>query len=285
METEVESQGTPETEASVEVEGTAPETSTEATPQGNPFWKEVEDKLGPNNFAVIEPYLKNADAEYQKGITSANERLKPFKGFIDQGIQPEVLTQAMNLAVTIRDTPEVVYEHLGKFLEENGRLPSTEELKQEIADSEDPESEEDPRDKQLRELLERQEQTQNYLQAQEQERVQAAANAEADNWVTSELDRIQKAHPTYGKEDIQEILRIAAFQTQQSGQVQENFDAAVAQYEGLRGRLLSTRPGAAAPRVPGGAGGGTPGTGTVNPAQMSSADRQALVASMLSGNK
>ena len=76
----------------------SPEQSTpEATPQGNPHWKEVEEKLGPNNYAVIKPYLDKADTEHRQGIESLNTRFKPFQSFIEQGVTPEVITQSLGL--------------------------------------------------------------------------------------------------------------------------------------------------------------------------------------------
>lgn len=266
------------------------ETTTEvAAPaeQGNPFWKDVEDRVGPNVFTTIKPYLDKADAEAQKGIANANERLKayhPYQGFIDQGTSPEVLTQAMQLAQQLQTDPGYVYEQLGNFLKENGRLPSPTELKKEVEDGQDPTEEEDPRDAQLRQLQEQSQQMQQYLTFQAQQQQQAQITREADDWADQQIRDITAKHPEFQKEDLGEILRIATYQSQGGGEIDLN--KAVEAYTALQTRIRTApRPSTTAPRVPGGVGGGTPAEGQKRLGDMTPAERQALVAARLGSNQ
>lgn len=273
-------------------EYSSPETTEEVTAppaeQGNPFWKDVEDRVGPNVFTTIKPFLDKADAEAQKGIANANERLnayKPYQSFIDQGTSPEMLTQAMQLAQQIQSDPGYVYEQLGNFLKENGRLPSPTELKKEVEDGQDPAEEEDPRDAQMRQLQEQSQQMQQYLAYQAQQQQQQELAREADAWADQQIRDITSKHPEFSKEDLGEILRMASYQSQQSGG-EIDLNKAVEAYTALQTRIRTApRPGATAPRVPGGAGGGTPAEGQKRLGDMTPAERQALVAARLGSNQ
>lgn len=257
----------------------SPEQSTpEATPQGNPHWKEVEEKLGPNNYAVIKPYLDKADTEHRQGIESLNTRFKPFQSFIEQGVTPEVITQSLGLARQINENPTSIYEKLGEFLAQTGRLPESQQELEEVVGDDDPEDE-DPRDAQIRELRERQAQFEQQFTMQQQAQVKQQLDAEADTWLDGETTKIKQAHPDFGEEDLKEVTRIALGQMRE-GQAPDLARAAD-HLASLRDRFRTApRPGAQAPNVPGGAGGGTPSS-AVPPHKMTPAERQARVASML----
>lgn len=277
-----ENEGQEPVEQSAEVE--APEAAPEGnspqqieTPQSNPFWKEVEEKLGPNNYAVIQPYLAQADTQHRQGIEAVNSRYKPYQPLIDQGLTPEVITQHAQLVKQLNEAPEVIYEKLGEFLQQQGRLPSPQELQDEI---DDPDAEEDPRDRQIADLTQQIQQLGGFVTNQYQQQQMQQLNAEADDWLDGEATRLKQTH-SFSDDDVKEVYRIAAGQIQQ-GQ-SPDLDAAAAHFVGLRDRFRNApRAAANAPAVPGGAGGGTPGTGTQNPSKMSAAERQALVAQMLS---
>lgn len=250
--------------------------SNEPAPSGNPFWGEVESKLGPNSYALIQPYLAKADAEHQRGIEAANARFAPYKPFAEQNISPEMLQQAVGLVQQLDSAPEKIYEQLGAFLQQTGRLPNPQEAQQ-IAD--DIEEEEDPRDAQIRMLQGNQEQIQQYLAFQAQQAQQARAEYEAETWMDGELKQLEQQ---FAPEDVKEILRIAASNTN-GGQIEPDIKAAVQHFTGLRDRIRNApRASDSAPRIPGGVGGGTPGQANPNPAKMSDAERQAYVAQMFS---
>lgn len=279
MADEAEGQGLDNTEASVEDTSYSPE-ETETAPQGNPFWKEVEDKLGPNNYAVIQPYLNQADTAHREGIEKLNSRYSPYKGFIDQGISPEYLQQSVGLARQLEENPEQIYESLGNFLRQNGRLPSEQELGKQV--EEDASEEEDPRDAQIRQLREGQEQLQQFINQSVASQQQAQMAQEADAWLDGELKKIEAQG--FDSEDMKEIVRIAASQSDRSGK-EPDLAAAVQHYTDLQNRIRTApRAGAGAPRVPGGVGGGTPGSTSQDPATMTKEQRIAAVAARFGGN-
>lgn len=273
-------------------ESTTPETTTQPetdhSPQAetNPFWGEVESLLGPNNYKLIQPHLAKADAEANKRIAQLNERYTPWKAFEDQQVTPQNVQQALGLVQQINASPEEVYASLGSFLEREGRLPNQAELAQEVDDNDEGDEEQAPQNPEVDALRAQYEELRGYLQNQFEAQQQQKAAAEADTWIESEVGRL-KSDPAngYTDDDIKEIIRIAAFQTQQSGNDPENLDAAAAQFNALRDRIRTTpRPGQLAPRLPSGPGGGTPNQATDTSA-MNDEQRRALVASILERGK
>ncbi len=251
----------------------------------NPFWGEVEKVVGPNTYKLIQPHLAKADTEARNRISALNQSFSPWKTLADQGITPDHVTQAMGVVRQLND-PEgqvQVYESLRTFLEREGRLPNNGELAQEIENNEDPE-ETDPHDQELQTLKQQQQMIAEFLQNQQLAAQQQAAAAEADTWLNSEVDRVKQLG--FDDKDIQDIVQIAAFQSQQTGRDPENLDAAVAQFSAMRDRIRTApRPGQLAPRVPSGPGGGTPSSEAIDTSKLSKSDRQALVAQMLQARR
>lgn len=254
-------------------------TETQVQEPANPFWGEVEKLTGPNVYKLIQPHLAKADTEARNRISALNQSFAPWKALVDQGIAPEHVQQSLGVVRQLNDQPEVVYESLRTFLEREGRLPSNTELAQEVEENDE---EVDLRDQQLSVLQQQQQQVMQFLQEQYQSQQLAAAAQEADSWLDSEVNRVKALPAGFDESDIQDIVRIAAFQAQQNGQDPESLDAAVAQFQAMRDRIrTSPRPGQLAPRIPSGAGGGTPSGGGIDPANMSKDQRRAVVAEML----
>jgi hypothetical protein len=263
-------------------EGNSPQPTDPPAPQGNPFWSKVEESVGPNVYKVIQPYLAEADTKHREGIEAVNSRFKPFQPFIDQGVSPDTLTQAMQLARQLNEAPEVIYEKLGAFLQQTGRMPSPAELQQEIDEDATP-VDEDPRESQIRDLQGQLEQLQGFVGTQYEQQQQQQLAQEADSWLEGEASKMKQAHPDFTDDDVKEVYRIALGQVQQ-GQAPD-LETAITHFTGLRDRFRSApRAAASAPAVPGGAGGGTPNLGTQIPAKMTAAERQAKVVAML-GNQ
>lgn len=255
--------------------------STENQEPANPFWGEVEKITGPNVYKLIQPHLAKADTEARNRISAVNQTFTPWKQLADQGITPEHVQQSLGVVRQLNDNPEAVYESLRSFLEREGRLPSQTELHQEVQNNED-EEQPDPRDQQLEALQQQQQAIAEFLANQQLGQQQQAAAQEADTWLDSEVNRVKSLPDGFSDQDIQDIVRIAAFQAQQTGKDPENLDAAVAQYSAMRDRIRTTpRPGQLAPRVPSGPGGGTPAAGGIDPSNMSKDQRRELVAQML----
>jgi hypothetical protein len=272
-----------ESEVTEEVtETTAPEAQVEPQPGTHPVWQPVEDLLGPNNFKLIQPHLAKTDAEYTRKITEANEALKPWKQFQEQGVTPDHVTAAINVVRQLNTEPEQVFTALRDFLEREGRMPTQTELKQEVIEDQN-EEEEDPRDARIRELEARFGNTEQILQERFQQEQQAQVEREADSWAAKEWERVQTANPDLSKEDFAEIGLIIAAQTNR-GEAPD-LDKAVAHYNSLRDRLRTTpRPTTTAPRVPSGPG-GTPSAQPLDPSTLGRDERRALVADMLARGK
>lgn len=253
--------------------------STEQQAPSNPFWGEVEKVVGPNVWKTIQPHLTKADAEANRRIAAVNESFKPWKAFADQGITPENAQQAFDYVKQI-NTPEgqvEIYTALRTFLEREGRLPeSPQELQEEVENNE----EEDPRDAQIQAMQAQLQQLGQYTMGQFQGQAQQQAAYEADQWLDSENTRLQQQG--YDEDDIKEIVRIAAFQAQQTGQDPENLDAAAAQFAALRDRIRTApRPSQQAPRLPSGPGGGSPQGPTIDPSKLTRQQRIELATQTL----
>lgn len=277
---DIASQESTSTEEVQEPTGTEPQvedhsTSTEE-PKANPFWSEVESRVGPNVYKTISPFLAQADAEANKRISAVNQSYAPWKAFADQGIQPAQVQQALGVVQQLNSSPEQVFESLRSFLEREGRMPSKAELTQEVIEDEgdDPQVQEDPR---LAALEEQNRQIREYLEGQQLAAQRAQADGEADNWLKSEVEKLKDPKFGYDEADIQEIVRIAAFQAQQTGADPENLDAAAQQFNALRDRIRTTpRPGQLAPRLPSGPGGGSPSGGTIDASNLTPQQRREL---------
>lgn len=267
----------------------SPELTTEAPQdhsteeQANPFWGEVEKLTGPNVYQLIKPHLAKADTEARQRVEAVNQSYAPWKSFADQGIQPQQVQQAIAVVKQLNESPEQVFESLRSFLEREGRMPSQAELKQEV--QEDTE-EVDPRDEQLQTLAEQQRLIAEFLQNQQLQGQQQAAAQEADTWLETEVSKLKDPKKGFDEADIKEIVRIAAFQAQQTGQDPDSLAAAEAQYIAMRDRIRTTpRPGQVAPRLPSGPGGGTPQQQAVDPSTLTKDQRRELVAQMLQQNR
>lgn len=279
--TSTESSELTSTEAPAEKQDHSTGNETEA----NPFWGEVEKLTGPNVYKLIQPHLAKADTAARQRVEAVNQSYAPWKELADQGITPQHVQQALGVVHQLNSAPEQVYESLRSFLEREGRMPSQAELKQEVIEDEsENEGQNDPRDQKIQELQEQLQQFQGFVTGQFTAQQQQAAAQEADAWLEAEIGRLSDPKNGYDQADIQEIVRIAAFQSQTSGQ-EPNLDAAAAQFNAMRDRIRTTpRPGQTAPRLPMGPGGGSP-QGQVDLSSLTKDQRRELVANMLQSGK
>lgn len=268
----------------------APQTEDHSTgnePESNPFWGEVEKLTGPNVYKIIQPHLAKADTAARQRVEAVNQSFAPWKELEAEGINPQQVRQAMGVVQQLNTNPEQVYQSLQEFLTREGRMPNQAELKREVAeDIQDEENgnQPDPRDAQLAALKEQIERLGGFVTQQFTSQQQQAAAQEADSWLEGEAQRLTQTHG-YSAEDMKEIVRIAAFQAQQTGQDPDNLDAAAAHFNSLRDRFRTApRPGASAPRLPMGPGGGSPQQ-TSDPASLSKEDRIAAAAAVLQRNR
>jgi hypothetical protein len=243
---------------------------------GNPAWDSLRSKLDPVSFHSIQEDLKNFDKNAESRISSLNQQLKQYN---ELG-SPEQLQNYAMIATRLDTEPEVIYNALGEFLKQNGRLPNTEKELQDAVDEEEATSEsvETPNDPRLAQLEQQQQQMQEFLAQQENMRIQQ----EADYTLEQEINELKQAHPEFSEDDVREVLMRAAFQLQSSGKTAKLSDVAQEYVDKTVNRIRAVpRPGDSAPRLlP--TSGGMPGGQQAKPlGQLSRNDVQNLIASSI----
>lgn len=239
---------------------------------GNPAWESLRTKLDPISFKAIEDDLKGWDKSAETRISTLNTQLKNYSELGDA----DQLRQYAQIAQQIDANPEAIYEALGTFLRENGRLPETEkEMEDALDDVEDGQEVYDPR---YDELAQQQEQMRLFLQQQEEARIAQ----EADYSLEQEIGQLQQKYSNFTDDDIQEVLMRAAFGL--SNGDNRSLDEIAAEYiEKTVNRIRAVpRPGDSAPRLLPTSGGVATGNGQgTSPGKMSRADVQSLIAASL----
>lgn len=261
-----------------ESSGPVGETTGQQTPGdsgGNPAWDSLRSKLDPVSFHSIEEDLKSFDKNAESRISSLNQQLKQYN---ELG-SPEQLQNYAMIASRLDTEPEVIYNALGEFLKQNGRLPNTEQELQDAVDEEEATNEsQSPVDPRLAQLEQQQQQMQDFLAQQEQMRVQQ----EADYTLEQEINELKQAHPEFSEDDVREVLMRAAFQLQSSGKTTKLSDVAQEYVDKTVNRIRAVpRPGDSAPRLlP--TSGGMPGGQQAKPlGKLSRNDVQSLIASSI----
>ena len=271
-----------ETETSTEVvdsSGPVEETTEQQTSGdtgGNPAWDSLRSKLDPVSFHNIQDDLKTFDKNAESRISSLNQQLKQYN---ELG-SPEQLQNYAAIAQRLDTEPEVIYNALGEFLKQNGRLPETQQEMQDAVDEEEATSgnDEAPVDPRLAQLEQQTQQMQEFLAQQEQMRIQQ----EADVVLGQEIDELKQAHPDFTEDDVREVLMRAAFQLQSSGKAAKLSDVAQEYVDKTVNRIRAVpRPGDSAPRLlP--TSGGMPGGQQAKPlGKLSRDDVQSLIASSI----
>jgi len=264
------------TEGTAPVEDLGGDFSQEATgPEDNsgfnPAWEPIKEKLGDAAFQLIQPELSKWDQGVNKRFETINEQFAPYK---ELG-SPEQLSNYRQIVEQMDSNPEAMYEALGTFLQDNGRMPSKAEA-QDIADEIDEETS-GPVDPRIDELAKGQEQIRQFLEQQQMAEIQAQAESE----LTQEISTLE-AQGKYSKDDMQEIIRTAAFLSSQSDKVVP-LSVAAEQFDTLRERILTQpRPGDSAPRLLPTSGGNASSLQNKSMGQMSRNETQDLIAAVLS---
>jgi len=261
-------------ESSGPVEVTTEQQPTEES-GGNPAWDSLRSKLDPVSFHSIQEDLKNFDKNAESRISSLNQQLKEYN---ELG-SPEQLQNYATIAQRLDTEPEIIYNALGEFLKQNGRMPETEAELQDAVDEEEAfGTEEAPVDPRLAQLEQQQQQMQEFLAQQEQVRVQQ----EADSALEQEIGELKKAHPDFTEDDVREVLMRAAFQLQSSGKAGKLSDVAQEYVDKTVNRIRAVpRPGDSAPRLLPTSGGVPAGQQATPLGKMSRTDVQSLIASSL----
>jgi RecG-like helicase len=239
--------------------------AAESTSAGNPAWESLRTKLDPVSFHNIQEDLKNFDKNAESQYNELGS--------------PEQLQNYAMIAQRLDTEPEVIYNALGEFLRQNGRLPETAQEMQDAVDNEEAnESTDNPIDPRLAQLEQQQQMMQEFLAQQEQMRIQQ----EADVALEQEINELKSAHPDFSEDDVREVLMRAAFQLQSSGKTAKLSEIAQDYVEKTVNRIRAVpRPGDSAPRLlP--TSGGMPGGQQAKPlGQLSRNDVQSLIAASI----
>lgn len=245
--------------------------TTESTPGENPAWAAYKEALDPMTYERIKPILAKSDKDVQARFEKIHEGYKPYKDLIDNKVDPQRVQQSLSLVEQLESNPEFVYNSLRSFLQENGRLPeSEEELEDHVDQENEEEAPEDPRIAQLEQ----------WAYQQEQEKL----SREAESWLDSEINRVKEAHPELTQEDMREVLQRAGAHAMQTGQEIESLDPYVQSVLDYQQSILTRpRPGDNAPNlVP--SGGGIPnGKPKRTLGSLSGNETQDVLATMIDG--
>ena len=254
---------------------TAEPTADADTSSVNPAWESVRTKLDPVSFHAIEDELKKWDKSAESRISSLNQQLKQYN---ELG-SPEQLQTYASIAQKLDTEPETVYNALGEFLKQNGRLPETEqEMQDAVDDQEDAESEENPLDPRIAQLEQQQQQLQEFLAQQEQAKIQQ----EADQALDQEIQELRQQMPDFTEDDVKEVLMRAAFQLQSGNQKVKLADVAQEYMDKTVNRIRAVpRPGDSAPRLLPTSGGVPNGQQQTPLGKMSRTDVQDYIAASL----
>jgi uncharacterized phage infection (PIP) family protein YhgE len=271
--------GTESTDTTNSSEEVTQETTGPETGGGdNPAWADLRSALDPISYNAAKPFLSKFDQEANGRISKLNGDLKPYRELGDV----QTLQQAVQVMRNLDEHPEKIYEALGNFLRENGRMPETQAEVQEAVENAE---EIDPRDQQFQQLQEQQEQMRQFLENQEQQRVAAAAEAD----LSTEIEQLQQAHPDFGPADVREVLQRAAYAAINGGGKAPSLEEVASDYiENTVNRIRSApRPGDSAPRLLPTSGGGTPSGESAQKSlgKASRDDVQSVVANLLAGGR
>lgn len=261
-------EGVQPTDASVDAGSSTPPVDNAGG--GNPAWGELLNVLPEQLHPVVKPHLEKWDRGVQTRFEQVQSQFNPYKPFAEKGVQPHDIEVALAIAEQINTDPQKFYGTMQQYLQQQGIDPSgqgqqngNQPLEFDLGDGTDFQQQNDPR---LAQFEQQQQAMAQWIQQQEEQRIQQQADAELE----AELKSLQEKH---GQFDMQYVLSLAAG----TGMPLEN---AVQQYNALVQSIRSTpTPGQQVPSVlpP---GGGVP-TEQTNPAKLSSEGRQAVVQNML----
>lgn len=270
---------TDQVDTSVGGEGEATHESQPEVPKGNPAWNDIRSELGDPVFSKIEPHLRKFDSEHDRSISKLNEEYAWARELTKNGVTPQQVTASLQLARALDESPEQIYDRLGQFLQQQGRMPnSAAELEAKTDDPEDEEGElpDDPR---IAALQEQNERMMQFLQEQQR----AEETRQADASLDAEIEALKaNTDLNLSKEDIREVLQraVAIFHT--TGREMPLADVAADYIASVRNRILSTtRPGETAPRLVPTSGGNAAVAQRKSYGEMSRGETQDLLASLV----
>lgn len=259
----------------------------------HPAYEPLRQQLG-LQFETIKPELAKISKSFDEHVTKVNGQLAPWKPMIDQGVTPEKVTQAFTMLQRLNDNPEEIYNALGQFLQENGRLPqNAAEAAQAVEDADEGDDEfASPEAKQIRALEKQLQEFKDLFTGQNEQARQAAEAAQyevevarANQDVQQEQNAFMAAHPDLAKEDMAEILKRQYYEALQGPEHIRPLEEIGKEFFALQDRIRSApRPNDLAPRLPG-AGGAVPKGQAKDPSEFSRQESQDALAALLMQNQ
>lgn len=262
-------------------EGNSPEFSQGQEPQqqgGNnhPAWGDLLGALPEGLHTVVKPYLEKWDTGVQQKFQEVHSQYAPFKPFLENEVDPQVLSQAYDLYNLINTDPERVYKQMQAafgFGSEQGQ-----QEQQSQADPNSPfdfgEGQEDsqfdienhPKFKELQQQLE---QVSNSVQAKYEEELQQ----QVDQELSQEIDSLYERHGLDPNDSTAEEFALGLAMAGMP------LDKAFDKYMEIRQQVLQSDPNRTAPRVlP--ASGGVPSS-RIDPAQLKDGETKQLLANLI----
>jgi hypothetical protein len=228
-----------------------PEVTQQPEPQQpgiNPAWNDLLNQVPEGLRGNLTPHLKQWDDNYQAGLQKVHSQYEPYKPFLEQGVDPESLNNAMLIMQSLEQDPqkfaEALIEHYKLQLGGQGQQPPVQ----------DPELTEDP----VYDITQHPE-FQRYAQMSEtmaqallaQNEQAEAAQAEAD--LTAEFAAAKQTHGEFDEDYVAMLMYNKGI----------DIDTAVSEWQNHVQQIVQNYrpPGASAPVLMGG-GGGLPSQAT-----------------------
>ena len=253
----------------------------------NPAWGGIREKLGDALYHSIKDDLSAFDKNAQKRITELNakaSRFSPYEDILTEDVTPELTQKALQLARWADTDPAALYENLGKFLQENGRLPQTQQEMDEVQEESDEfgdfEQGGDPRVSQLEAQIQ---QMQAAMAQAVQEQELKQYTEQTYSAVSAELEELKQAHPYLDSQALGMVIQQAKALHASTGKMPKLADVAQPLLQYRESLLRAPRANDSAPRLPG-SGGGMPSAGKPL-SQYTKGDDIDAMAALLSQNK
>lgn len=269
-ESEVNDQGSEESAVAQE------ELETNSSGGGmNPAWQEFLDAMPSSLHSQMTPFLSKWDKNYQEGINKVHSQYADYKGFLDDGVSKDQLSQALGTVQRINEDPLGVYNLLKDWLTENKVLSGEQQGQEVVPDQsqeqfdETPEWLEHPAFKEMKQTLD----TLAQLQVANS---QAAEGRKAEEALDKELSDLKEQ---YGEFDVKYVIGSALANENDPNAIENAVKSYVEMKKSIETQALenSRKP---APTVISG-GGQAPGSLT-DPKSLNSSGRRQMIAQMLS---